>query len=188
MSTAPASETCHISKFTLLLLLSLINTTRCGPAQVTAQTKTERIDQIVRYYHEYGYLNGTVLVGENGRIIYEKGLGEADFASHTPNTPRTRFAIGSITKQFTALLVLQQVDEGKLTLNDTVAKLLPWYRRDTGSRMTIEQLLHHTSGLPPDFDSPAFSGDAAAGKFYAPEDFAKQLCSPNFVSEPGTTW
>jgi CubicO group peptidase (beta-lactamase class C family) len=188
MSTTPASETCHISKISLPLVLLLINTTCCAAAQITAQTKTERIDQIVRHYHEHGYLNGAVLVGENGRIIYEKGVGEADFASHTPNTPLTRFGIGSITKQFTALLVLQEVDEHKLSMGDTVAKVLPWYRRDTGSQMTIEQLLHHTSGLPPDFDSPEFSGDAAAGKFYAPEDFARQFCSQNFVSEPGTMW
>jgi CubicO group peptidase (beta-lactamase class C family) len=177
-----------ISKISLPPLLLLINATLCVSAQVAAQTKTERIDQIVRHYHEHGYLNGAVLVGDNGRIIYEKGVGEADFASHTPNTPLTRFGIGSITKQFTALLVLQVVDEDKLSLDDTVAKVLPWYRHDTGSQMTIEQLLHHTSGLPHDFDSPEFSGEPAAGKFYAPKDFAKQFCSQNLVSQPGTTW
>jgi CubicO group peptidase (beta-lactamase class C family) len=188
MSTTPASKICFISKILLLLILLLVTTTRCAPTQVARQTKTQRIDEIVRYYQEYGYLNGTVLVGEKGRIIYEKGVGEADFASHTPNTPLTRFGIGSITKQFTALLVLQEVDEGKLSLGDTVAKVLPWYRQDTGSQMTIEQLLHHTSGLPPDFDSPEFSGDAPAGKFYAPEDFVKRFCSRNLVSKGGTAW
>jgi CubicO group peptidase (beta-lactamase class C family) len=177
-----------ISKICLPPLLLLINATLCVFAQVAAQTKAERIDQIVRHYHEHGYLNGAVLVGENGRIIYEKGVGEADFTLHTPNTPLTKFGIGSITKQFTALLVLQEVDKGKLSLGDAVAKVLPWYRRDTGSQMTIEQLLHHTSGLPPDFDSPEFSGEPAAGKFYAPKDFAKQFCSQNLVSQPGTTW
>src|SRR5215469_16649307 len=172
-----------ISKISLPLILLLH-----APVQVAAQTKVERIDKVVRYYHERGYFNGAVLVGEKGRIIYEKGVGEADFKSHSPNTPLTRYGIGSITKQFTALLVLQEVDKGKLSLVDGVAKVLPWYRHDTGSQMTIEQLLHHTSGLPPDSDSPEFSGEAAAGNFYAPKDFAKQFCSQNLASQPGTTW
>jgi CubicO group peptidase (beta-lactamase class C family) len=178
----------QISKVSLPLILLLIDATLYSPAQVAAQTKVERIDEVVRYYHERGYFNGAVLVGEKGRIIYEKGMGEADFTSHIPNSPLTRFGIGSITKQFTALLVLQEVDKGKLSLGDAVAKVLPWYRSDTGSQMTIEQLLHHTSGLPPDFDSPEFSGQAAAGKFYAPKDFVKQFCSQKLASQPGTTW
>jgi len=185
MNTTSTTQTWKLS---LPFLFLLINPTRCTAAQITTPTKAERIDQIVRHYQDHGFLNGAVLVGENGRILYEKGVGEADFASHTPNTPLTRFGIGSITKQFTALLVLQQVDEHKLSLNDTVAKLLPWYRPDTGSQMTIEQLLHHTSGLPPDFDTPEFSGEAAAGKFYEPENFARQFCSPNLSSTPGSTW
>src|SRR5215467_1460615 len=177
-----------ISKISLQLILLLIDAPVFAPVQVAAQTKAERIDEVVRYYHERGYFNGAVLVGEEGRIIYEKGVGEANFTSQTPNTPLTRFGIGSITKQFTALLVLQEVDKGKLSLGDAVVRVLPWYRHDTGSQMTTEQLLHHTSGLPPDFDSPEFSGEAAAGKFYAPKDFARQFCSQNLASQPGTKW
>jgi CubicO group peptidase (beta-lactamase class C family) len=81
-----------ISKISLPLILLLY-----APVQVAAQTKVERIDEVVRYYHERGYFNGAVLVGEKGRIIYEKGAGEADFTSHAPNTPQTRYGIGSIT-------------------------------------------------------------------------------------------
>ena len=125
-----------ISKISLPLILLLIDATLYAPAQVTAQTNVERIDEVVRHYHERGYLNGAVLVGKAGQIIYEKGVGEADFGSHTPNTPLTKFGIGSITKQFTALLVLQEVDKGNLSLNDAVAKVLPWYRLDTGSQIT----------------------------------------------------
>lgn len=168
--------------------LLLLGMAQLATAQNATQTKMERIDAVVSYYHGHGFLNGAVLVGENGRIIYEKGVGEANFASHIANTPTMKFGIGSITKQFTALLVLQQVDEGKLRLDGTLAEYLPWYRKDTGSRMTIEQLLHHTSGLPPDFDTPEFSGEAPAGKFYVPGDFAKQFCSHDLLSKPGTTW
>jgi CubicO group peptidase (beta-lactamase class C family) len=176
-----------INHVLMLLGLSLVWTGPCSAGQA-AGTKAERLAAVVRYYHDHGFLNGAVLVGENGRIIYEKAVGEANFASHIPNTPSTKLGIGSITKQFTALLVLQQADEGKIELDASISEYLPWYRQDTGSHMTIEQLMHHTSGLPPDFDSPEFSGDAPAGKFYEPEDFAKQFCSPSLSSQPGSTW
>jgi CubicO group peptidase (beta-lactamase class C family) len=175
----------HIA-FGVMVLLPGASLGRC--AQTSPQTKPERIDQVVRYYQERGFFNGAVLVGEHGRIIYEQGVGQANFTTHVPNTPTTKFGIGSITKQFTALLVLQQVDEGRLRLNGTVSEYLRWYRTDTGSQMTIEQLLHHTSGLPPDFDTPEFSGDAPAGKFYTPKDFGRQFCSRNLASQPGATW
>jgi CubicO group peptidase (beta-lactamase class C family) len=151
-------------------------------------SKADRIDEVVRHYQNAGFLNGAVVVGEGGKIIYEKGVGDADFVSHTPNTPLTRFGIGSITKQFTAVLVLQQVAEGKIRLDAHASEYLPWYRKDIAERITIEQLLHHTSGLPRDFDAPEFGDGPAAGKFYEPTDFAKQFCSPNLATQPGTTW
>ncbi len=114
----------------------------------------ERIDELVGRYAKYGYLNGAVLVAEQGKIIYEKGIGEANMELHVPNTPRTKFGIASLTKQFTAVLVLQQVAKGGIRLEGKVSDYLPWYRQDTGERMTIEQVLHHTAGLPSDFDMP----------------------------------
>lgn len=147
-----------------------------------------RIGELVPQYQRLGYLNGTVLVALGGKVIYAQGIGEADMESHIPNTPRTRFGIASITKQFTAALVLQQAALGKLRLQDTVADYLPWYRKDTGQRMSIEQLLHHTSVLPADFDSPAFGDGPEAGRRTEPEEFAQRYCQPDLVSEPGQKW
>ncbi len=95
-----------------------------------------------------------MLVAEQGKIIYEKGVGETSMELHVPNTPRTKFGIASLTKQFTAVLVLKQVAKGRIRLEGRVSDYLPWYRKDTGERMTIEQVLHHTAGLPSDFDMP----------------------------------
>ncbi len=91
----------------------------------------ERIDELVGRYAKYGYLNGAVLVAEQGKIIYEKGIGEANMELHVPNTPRTKFGIASLTKQFTAVLVLQQVAKGGIRLEGKVSDYLPWYRQDT---------------------------------------------------------
>ena len=64
------------------------------------------------------------------------------------NTPTTKFRIGSLTKQFTALLILQLQQEGKLKLEDKISKHLPWYFKSTGNKLTIHHLLSMTSGLP----------------------------------------
>jgi len=119
---------------------------------------------------------------------YARSVGYANIESHTPNTPRTRFGIASITKQFTALLVLQQAAEGKILLQGRVSDYLPWYRKDTGTRMTIEQLLHHTSGLPLDFDSPEFSATPEATHRYEHQEFAEKFCQPPVTSQPSTRW
>lgn len=74
-----------------------------------------------------------------------------------PNGPDTKFRIGSITKPFTATVILQLVAEGKLQLDDPITKHLPDYRNDTGGRVTITHLLNHTSGIP-SYTSAPISG------------------------------
>lgn len=54
--------------------------------------------------------------------------------------------------------------------------------------MTIEQVLHHTTGLPPDFDLPEFSDSEAASQHFEPQEFAERFCQPSLASEPGTKW
>lgn len=174
---------CSKLAFSILLTIGLVSAT-----ETHAATKAERIRDLVSRYERNGYLNGTVLVAEHGKVIYAKGVGEANIELHMPNTPQTRFDIASITKQFTAVLVLQQVEEGRIRLEATISDYLPWYRRDTGQRITIEQLLHHTSGLPPDFDAPEFSQSEAASRHYEPEAFAQEHCQQNLSAEPGTKW
>lgn len=173
---------------TSLLAFLLLAAPRALVAQDPSLSKARRIDKLVVRYEKLGYLNGAILVADRGQVIYEKGVGYANFSSHTPNTPRTRFDIASITKQFAAALALQQAAEGRVSLHAHVSDYLPWYRKDTGSRMTIEQLLHHTSGLPGDFDSPEFNATAVAAVHSEPEEFSKKFCQPALVSEPGTKW
>jgi CubicO group peptidase (beta-lactamase class C family) len=168
--------------------LVLLAAACCCAAQNHTSGKTERIEDLVARYEKYGYLNGAVLVAEHGKVIYSRGIGDANMEAHTPNTPDTKFGIASLTKQFTAALVLQQAEEGKIRLEGKTTDYLPWYRRDAGDRMTIEQLLHHTSGLPPDFDMPEFSESEAASRHYEPQEFAEKFCQPQLTSKPGTKW
>jgi CubicO group peptidase (beta-lactamase class C family) len=159
-----------------------------GWSDRSVSDQAARIDKLVSRYAEYGYLNGTVLVAKHGTVIFARGFGEANMQSHVPNTTQTKFGIASLTKQFTAVLVLQQVAEGKIKLDGKISDYLPWYRKDTGPRMTIDQVLHHTAGLPPDFDSPEFSDSEAAKQHLEPREFAEKSCEPSLASEPGTKW
>lgn len=156
--------------------------------QDLSTTKAVRIDQLVARYQQCGFFNGAILVAEHGKVLYERGIGYANIQMHAPNTPQTKFGIASISKQFTAALVLMQVTVGNLRLDATVSEILPWYRKDTGSRITIEQLLRHTSGLPPDYDAPEFGDGQAAARHTEPKTFAQSVCQPALVSEPGTRW
>src|SRR5215467_8791300 len=103
----------------LLTLLTLLAPTPVA-SQAQPPDKAQRIDQVVSHYQKLGYFNGAILVADRGRVIYSKGAGKASFDYDIPNTPSTKFGIASITKQFTALLVLQQVDETKIALQGKV--------------------------------------------------------------------
>jgi len=172
------------SFFALLLLAA----PAVAAGEAPAISKADRIEQLVSHYQKLGYFNGAILVADHGKVIYSKGVGKASFDYDIPNTPSTKFGIASITKQFTALLILQQVAENKIDLQGKVTDYLPWYRKDTGSRMTIEQLLHHTSGLPSDFESPEFNATPEAARRYEHQEFAEKFCQPALASEPGAKW
>lgn len=89
--------------------------------------------------------HGTVLVARNDKLLLNKGYGYADFTQNTLNKPGTSFAIGSVTKQFTAMAIMQLVENGLINVADKVSKYLP--KMPHGDLITIENLLTHTSGL-----------------------------------------
>ena len=81
------------------------------------------ISRIMEAHFQAGEFNGSVLVARGERIIYQRGLGFANLEWKVPNDPYTKFELGSITKQFTALLVLQFVNEGKVTFRTLIVLL-----------------------------------------------------------------
>ena len=115
-----------------------------------AQTKSNRIDGLMTLYHKYGQFNGVILVAERGQVIYERAFGQANLEWGIPNTLDTKFEIASMTKPMTALVIMQLVEEGKIRLDGKVSDYVPYYSRETGTKITVEQLLNHTSGLQQD--------------------------------------
>ena len=146
-----------------------------------------RVDELVTAYHAKQLFNGSVLVASVGDVVLRRGYGLADEEWEIPNAPDTKFRLGSITKQFTSMLVMQQVEEGRLRLDQTLAEMLPWYRQDTGAEVTLEQLLNHTSGIPsytsdPDF-FPLHSRDPLSTR-----QLVETYCSGDLEFEPGSVW
>jgi CubicO group peptidase (beta-lactamase class C family) len=152
---------------------------------VSAQDKTAKIDSLVSLYAKYGQFNGAVLVADNGKVIYEKATGLANMEWNIPNTPDTKFRLGSITKQFTAALILQLVEQGKIKLDGKVTDYLPEYRKDTGGKVTIHNLLSHTSGIPSYTSLPGFFQNVSRNP-YSVDEFIKKYASGDLEFEPGT--
>lgn len=151
------------------------------------QDKVKKIDELVQKYNAIGQFNGAVLVAENGKVIYSKGIGYADFENKIVNTPDTKFRLASITKQFTATLIMQLVEQGKIKLDGKLFDYLPYYRKDVGEKITISQLMSHTSGMD-NYTNNAKLMDIEAATNVNPKEFVLKYCSNELVTEPGTKW
>ena len=110
-----------------------------------AQQPGEKIDALINAYAKLHKFNGSVLVAEHGAILLNKGYGYRNAADKAVNDEHTIFQLGSITKQFTAAIILKLQQEKKLSVSDKLSKYFPNYPK--GDSITIEQLLTHTSGI-----------------------------------------
>ncbi|MGD0342318.1 MAG: serine hydrolase domain-containing protein, partial [Bacteroidales bacterium] len=116
-----------------------------------------QIDQLLTAWNNPKTPGAAIAVERNGKIIFEKGYGSADLEHNIPITPITVFHIASLSKQFTAFSVLLLEKEGKLSINDDVRKYIPEIP-DFGKVITLNELMHHTSGLRDQWDLLAMAG------------------------------
>jgi CubicO group peptidase (beta-lactamase class C family) len=165
----------------LYALLILAFTGALNPNENAA----DAIDSLMSTYHSQHEFNGSVLVAKSGQVIYQKGFGYANLTTEQLNTPQTRFRLASLTKQFTAVLVLKLVDQGKLQLDDVITDHLPEFRQDTGSKITLHQLLQHTSGIPSYGRNKTYMRNQAHQPVQVAE-FIQTHCSGDLDFEPGT--
>ncbi len=163
-----------------LLLLLLI-----GVQPLLAQKKADQIDAIMQQYVDNRQFMGTVLVAEKGEVIFKKGYGMANIEWSLPNTPDVKFRLGSITKQFTSMLIMQLVEAGKLKLDGKITDYLPDYPKATGDRVTIHHLLTHTSGIPSYTNFPTFFAQMSRDPA-TPTEFIKKFSELSLEFEPGT--
>jgi CubicO group peptidase (beta-lactamase class C family) len=153
--------------------------------QAAAQDRAAKIQEVLALAHKYRQFNGAALVAENGKVVYKGAFGMANMEWNIPNTPDTRFRLGPITKQFTAMLTLQLVEQGKIKLDGKITDYLPDYRKDIGEKITIHHLLTHTSGIPSYTGQPGFLENVSRNPYKVGE-FVKKYASGNLEFEPGS--
>jgi CubicO group peptidase (beta-lactamase class C family) len=117
------------------------------PAALDAAALEQKVDELFQAHAKVNDFHGTVLLAKDGKPLVAKGYGFANIEWQIPNTPDTKFRIGSVTKQFTSMLIMQLREQGKVKLEDSVCVyVVPC--PDTWKPVTIHHLLTHTSGIP----------------------------------------
>lgn len=154
--------------------------------QNTNDTLAQKLDEYLIAANKVNKFNGNALIVQKGKMVLQKSYGYKNFAEHILNDSNTIFQIGSITKQFTATIILKLQEEGKLSVHDNLSKYFPEFKY--ADEITIENLLTHTSGIY-NYTNDIDAADAALvcnpiNKNLAIEVMQKH--EPDF--KPGTTF
>jgi len=130
--------------------------------------------------------SGAVLLAKNNKVIFKKAYGMANKGFSIPNNLETKLNIASCTKMFTAVAVFQLIEQGKLSLTDTIGKFLPDYsNKQVSGKVTIEHLLTHSSGLG-DYHGEKYVCDKAILRKV--KDWFPLFENDSLSFEPGTKW
>ena len=132
-----------LHKISVPLLFLILLFTQKGFSQAKF---TSKIDSLIEA-NTKRFFNGIILVAQNGKVVYSKVKGSADLENKTPLVIDNQFVIGSISKQMTAVVVLREVDKGRIDLHVPVKKYLPNMSQTWLDSITVHQLLNHTSGI-----------------------------------------
>ncbi|MCO7224392.1 serine hydrolase [Pleionea sp. CnH1-48] len=144
------------TKLTYLLSIFLLLVTGASVANTNKETTSRTIsnkallaktEEIVKQYVEPGWFSGSLMIMKDNQVIYEKSYGLADIEKDIKNSSTTKVRIGSINKHFTATLVMQKVQSGKLSLDDQLETFELGFPKEIASKITVRHLLNHTSGF-----------------------------------------
>jgi CubicO group peptidase (beta-lactamase class C family) len=143
-----------------------------------------RLEAYLKAFVETGNLTGAVLVARKGQVLFRHSYGMANFELQVPNSPETRFHLASISKAFTAAAILQLQDQGRLSIADLLSRFVPDF--PNGDRITLDNLLTHTSGIP-DINDLADYDTFARSPHTIPELVAKFANLP-LEFQPGSSY
>lgn len=146
---------------------------------------SSKLEELMETYTKQHKFNGAVLVAHRGKILLDRGYGLRNAGDNTSNDKNSIFQIGSITKQFTATLILKLQEENKLNVKDKLSKYFPDYPK--GDSITVEQLLTHTSGIYSYTSDQAFMSSEVS----KPADRKKMMTlfkDKPLQFSPGTQW
>jgi D-alanyl-D-alanine carboxypeptidase len=173
-----------ITRSALVFALTLFHFARAGSAQSTESVVTGMDQKLSALREAFGVPSVSVAVVKGGQLFYAKALGEATLESNAVASTTTRYAVGSISKQFTAAALLLEQEKGKLSLDDKVSKYLPELTR--ADEVTIRNLLSHTSGYedyaPQDYLIPEWTRPTT------PAEILNRWAKKPLNFDPGTQW
>lgn len=166
------------------LILRVFGLLCLWPACLNAQTTADKSDSLLSAYYQQDLFTGTVLIARKGKVVFEKSYGMASRAGSVNNSSATQYRIGSLSKPFTSLIILQLKEKGLLKLEDPLSKYLPGFSK--GDSVTIENLLNHTSGIRSLTSTKRYNTDRMNIK--GREDVLQILRAEPFVFSPGSSW
>ncbi|GAB2578322.1 serine hydrolase [Spirosoma areae] len=152
-----------------------------------AQSKQERLDLLMKAYHQFNMFDGSLLVAEKGKVIYKQAFGMANREWNIANRTDTKFMLGSVSKPLTAILMLIQVQKGLIDLDKTIADYIPEFSKNNGSRIKLKQLLNHTSGLP-NYDIINDFFPRISRHYFTRNEYINLYMDSTLVFTPGTNY
>lgn len=156
-------------------------------AQVAPATLRAELDALLAASYPQDGPGATMIVTKGGRTLYAGARGVADMDAGRALTPASVIRIGSITKQFTAAVILQLVGEGKLSLDDRLDKFYPGYPAPGGGA-TVRQLLNHTSGIQSYTGIPGWMVAANTGRAFTTDQLIAEFRDKPAEFQPGEKW
>jgi CubicO group peptidase (beta-lactamase class C family) len=173
-----------VSTIAILLLCSAANALQAANA---ADLKTADLDAIVqRVIAQERVVGASVLVARGDRILLHKGYGFADLALEAPSKDETVYHVVGPMLPFTGIAVMQQVERGKLSLDDDISKFIPEFPLQ-GHQVTVRQLLNHTSGIV-DYHYLGDAIEATSRQPKALDEVTALYAGKNWINEPGVKW
>ena len=172
---------------TLLSLALLLSSAASAQTNTAADLDAPALDSIVqRVMTRERVVGASVLVARGGRILLHKGYGFADLGLEAPTKDETVYHIVGPMLPFTGIAVMQQVERGKLQLDDDISKFIPEFPLQ-GHHVTVRQLLNHTSGIV-DYHYLGDPIEATSRLPKALDEVMALYAGKNWVNEPGTKW
>lgn len=168
----------------LIIICCLLFTVSCFGQTLSTENEAF-IDSLVMAAYPDTMPGISVLISKGGKTIYSKAFGIADMEQNKILRPQNVFAIGSMSKQITAIAALMLIQEGKLNLNDDIRKFFPDYNT-YGKSITLENLLTHTSGIPSYTEMKSFPQMIQIDK--TPEEILNTFKDSALLFDPGTNW
>lgn len=169
----------------ILSVIALFLTVNLAAQPLNIKKLAVDYDKLLLEQFKPGETGCAALVAKDGQVIYTRGFGMANLELNVPMQPDMVFRIGSITKQFTAIAVLQLMEQGKLSLQDEITKFIPDYPTQAYS-ITIEHLLTHTSGIKSYTNVPDYIKNVRTDM--TPEELINTFKNQPMEFAPGTKW